>query len=256
VSLFRRPANSTTFSNPASPKIQYIGRITSWLLFARELSNTEASAVTRAMMILRGNSSVLCVEGDSLTQAIFGASPFRSRDNWAYQVLQNANWQNHFIVNAAVSGHQVGGMVSSGNYVTQCQPFRPRDFITRTILAAAGGINDFGVSGATTAASVYANLRAYLDAGKTDNCATVMSTIPTPATSWTSLNSGANGTRLADLNTLIRDGHASGHFDFLCDANAAVPSYDTDATKWHDSVHPNAAGNALWAAAFIAAVTP
>ena len=254
VSLFRRPANGTTFSNPASPKIQYVGRITSWILFARELSNTEASAVTRAMTALRGNAKVLIVEGDSLTESIFGASPFRSRDNWPYAVTQNAAWQNHFLVNAACSGHQVSGMVSSNNFTTQCLPFMSRDFISDVTFAAAGGINDFGVSGATTAAAVYANLRTLVDLAKANGARTVLATIPTPATSWTSLNSGTNGTRLAALNTLIRNGHASGHFDVLVDANAAVPAYDVDATKWHDTVHPNAAGNALWAAAFLAAV--
>lgn len=254
VSLFRRPANSTTFSNPASPKIQYIGRITSWMLFARELSNTEASAVTRAMTALRGNSQVLIVEGDSLTESIFGATPFRSRDNWAYTVLQNAAWQNHFIINAACSGHQVAGMVSSNNFANQCQPFMPRDFIAGATFAIAGGINDFGASGATTAAAVYANLRTIVDLAKANGARTVVSTIPTPATSWTSLNSGTNGTRLAELNTLIRNGHASGHFDVLVDANAAVPAYDVDSSKWVDTVHPNGAGNALWAAAFLAAV--
>jgi hypothetical protein len=256
VSLFRRPATSTTFSNPASPKIQYVGTITSWMLFARELSDAEASVVTRAMTILRGNTYILSVEGDSLTQAIFGASPFRSRDNWPYQVLQNASWQNHFIVNAAASGHSVEGMVLSGNYVTQSQPFRPRDFITSGIYAVAGGINDFGSSAVPTAASVYANLLILVDDAKANGYRTVISTIPTPSITWTILNSGTNGTRLAALNTLIRNGHVAGDFDFLCDANSAVPAYDTDPTKWYDTVHPNAAGNALWAAQFIASVTP
>lgn len=256
VSLFRRPANSTTFSNPASPKIQYVGTITSWMLFARELSNTEASAVTRAMTVLRGNAKALIMEGDSLTEAIFGASPFRSRDSWGYAVTQDAAWSNHLLINAACSGHQVAGMVSSGNFATQCLPFMPRDFIDEATYALAGGINDFGVSGATTAASVYANQRILLDLAKAAGARTVLATIPTPATAWTSLNGGANGTRLAALNTLIRDGHVAGHFDFLVDANAAVPAYNTDASKWIDTVHPNAAGNALWAAAFLAAVTP
>ena len=256
VSLFRRPANSTTFSNPTTPKVQYVGTITSWMLFARELSNTEASVVTRAITILRGNTSVLSVEGDSLTEAIFGATPFRSRDNWAYQVLQNASWQNYLIVNAAASGHSVAGMVSSGNYVTQSQPFRPRDFITSGIYAVAGGINDFGSSTVPTAASVYADLLTLVDDAKANGYKTVISTIPTPSITWTSLNSGTNGTRLAALNTLIRNGHIAGDFDFLCDANSAVPAYDADPTKWQDTVHPNAAGNALWAAQFIASVTP
>ena len=256
VSLFRRPANSTTFSNPASPKIQYIGTITSWMLFARELSNTEASAVTRAMTILRGNASALIVEGDSLTEAIFGASPFRSRDNWAYTVTQDTAWANHLLINAATSGHQVAGMVSSNNFTTQCLPFMPRDYIRKATYCIAGGINDFGVSGATTAAAVYANIRTLVDLAKAAGARTVVATIPTPASSWTSLNSGANGTRLAALNTLIRNGHTSGHFHHLVDANTAVPAYDVDATKWQDTIHPNAAGNALWAAAFLAAVTP
>ena len=256
VSLFRRPANSTTFSNPTTPKVQYVGTITSGRLFARELANTEASVVTRAITILRGNTSVLSVEGDSLTEAIFGATPFRSRDNWAYQVLQNASWQNYLIVNAAASGHSVAGMVSSGNYVTQSQPFRPRDFITSGIYAVAGGINDFGSSTVPTAASVYADLLTLVDDAKANGYKTVISTIPTPSITWTSLNSGTNGTRLAALNTLIRNGHIAGDFDFLCDANSAVPAYDTDPTKWQDTVHPNAAGNALWAAQFIASVTP
>jgi lysophospholipase L1-like esterase len=254
VSLFRRPANGTTFSNPASPKIQYVGTITSWMLFARELSNTEASAATRAMTVLRGNSKALIVEGDSLTDAIFGATPVRSRDNWAYAVTQNSAWSDHLLINAAASGHQVSGMVSSENFTTQCLAFMPRDFISEAVYALAGGINDFGASGATTAAAVYANLRTLVDLAKANGARTVLATIPTPATSWTSLNSGANGTRLAALNTLIRNGHASGHFDVLVDANAAVPAYDVDATKWQDTVHPNAAGNALWAAAFLAAV--
>lgn len=254
VSLFRRPANSTTFSNPSSPKAQYIGRITSWLLFSRELSNTEASAVTRSMLALRGNSKTLIAEGDSLTTSIFGATPTRARDNWPYTVLQNPSWQNHYIMNAAASGHSVAGMVSSNNFTTQCLPFMPRDFVDGATYALAGGLNDFIQSSSTTAASVYANMRTLLDLAKANGARTVLATIPTPATSWTSLNSGANGTRLAALNTLIRNGHASGHFDFLVDANTAVPAYDVDASKWQDTIHPNAAGNALWAAAFLAAV--
>lgn len=256
VSLFRRPANSTTFSNPASPKVQYIGTITSWMLFARELSNTEASAVTRAMTVLRGNAKALIVEGDSLSEAIFGASPFRSRDNWAYTVTQDPTWSNHLLINAATSGHQVAGMVSSNNFTTQCLPFMPRDYTRKSTYCIAGGINDFGVSGVTTAASVYANIRTLVDLAKAAGARTVVATIPTPATSWTSLNSGTNGTRLVELNTLIRNGHIAGHFDFLVDANTAIPAYDVDASKWFDTVHPNAAGNALWAAAFLAAVTP
>lgn len=255
VSLFRRPSSSTAFSNPVSPKVQYIGTITSWMLFARELDNSEALAVTRAMTILRGNSKVLIVEGDSLTESIFGGVPFRSRDGWAYAVTQNPAWQNHLLVNAASSGHEVFGMVSSGNFNTQCLQFMPRDFIKNATYCIAGGINDFGGSGAITSATVYANLRILVDLAKSFGAKTVVSTIPTPSIAWTSLNGGANGTRLSDLNTLIRNGHASGHFDFICDANATVPSYGADPTKWHDTVHPNAAGNAIWASTFLSSVT-
>jgi hypothetical protein len=99
-------------------------------------------------------------------------------------------------------------------------------------------------------------MRTLLDLAKANGARTVAATIPTPAASWQAQNSGANGTRLAALNTLIRNGHASGHFDVLVDANAAVPAYDVDATKWHDTLHPNGAGNALWAAAFLTSVTP
>jgi lysophospholipase L1-like esterase len=130
----------------------------------------------------------------------------------------------------------------------------PRDFVGGATYALAGGLNDFIQSSGTSAAAVYANQRTLIDLAKAAGARTVLATIPTPANSWNSLNSGANGTRLAALNALIRNGYAAGHFDFLVDANAVVPAYDVDATKWHDTLHPNGAGNALWAAEFLARV--
>jgi hypothetical protein len=257
VSLFRRPANSSTFSNPSSPQVQYVGTLTSWLLFARELNDTEARIVQRAMWLMRGQVKRLVVEGDSLTAQIFGATPVRSRDNWPYQVVQDAAWADYQILNGAASGHTVSGMVSSDNFTTQAVVHRPADIYGTRVYAVSGGINDIGASGATTAASVYANLKALTDRAKSFGFRTVISTIPLPDVAWQNLNSGTNGTRLTALNGLIRAGYAAGEFDYLCDAAAAFPTHASTPSLWvteTPAIHPSASGNALWKAAFIAAV--
>lgn len=260
VSLFRRPANSTTFSNPSAPsQVQYVGTLTSWLLFARELNDAEARIVQRAMWLMRGQVKRLVAEGDSLTAQIFGASPTRARDNWPYQVVQDAAWADYQILNGAASGHSVAGMVSSDNFNAQAVVHRPADIYGTRVYAVSGGINDFGASGATTAASVYANLKALTARAKSFGFRTVISTIPLPDVAWQNLNSGTNGTRLAALNGLIRAGHVAGDFDYLCDAAAAFPTHAANPSLWvteTPAIHPNAAGNALWKAAFIEGVTP
>jgi hypothetical protein len=125
------------------------------------------------------------------------------------------------------------------------------------VYAVSGGINDIGASGATTAASIYANLKTLTDRAKSFGFRTVLSTIPLPDLAWQNLNSGTNGTRLAALNGLIRAGHAAGDFDHLCDAAAAFPTHASNPSLWvteTPAIHPNAAGNALWKDAFIAGV--
>lgn len=258
VSLFRRPANATTFSNPSAPnQVQYVGTGTTWLLFSKEPTDAEARIIHRAMWLMRGQVNRLVVEGDSLSVQIFGASPTRSRDNWPYQVVQNSAWSNYQIINGAASGHTVSGMLSSGNFTTQAVLHRASDTYGKRIYAVAGGINDFGSSAVTTAASVYANLKALTDRAKSFGFVTVISTIPMPDLAWQNLNSGANGTRLAALNALIRSGHAAGDFDYLCDAAAVFPTHASNPSLWFSetpAIHPSAAGNALWKDAFIASV--
>ncbi len=107
-----------------------------------------------------------------------------------------------------------------------------------------------------TPEQVYANIKSLTDKAKGFGMRTVVSTIPMPDSTWQALNSGTNGTRLTAYNNLVRTGHINGDFDHLCDAANFIPPYNTDPSKWFDTIHPNAAGNALWKDAFMAGVDP
>jgi lysophospholipase L1-like esterase len=217
------------------------GRISSWLLFGRALTEPEARVADRAMQCLDSRSRVFVAEGDSTVAALTDSSI--AQDHWPAKLAALSGWEVVRFANLASNGQAAQNYV--GQIDTQARPTVPRDFAPIGYYSASGDINGIASAGKTAAQS-YADILAALDAAAALGFRTVALTMAVPDWSviYPAFFAIAN-----DLNTLIRAGYAAGDFDFLIDVDLLVPNHTGgNAAYWRDGTHLNGAGNALVAA--------
>jgi hypothetical protein len=226
---------------------QLRGRIHSWLLFDKRLSDAEVIAATVAIGMLDRRPINLLVEGDSTSESIYSLSYYR--DHWPDKILAVSGFDSavRIGVHAASSGHLASSM--AGQWATEVG----RNYVggKLNLYCCWAGVNDL-MAGAS-AATVYASLLAATNTARAAGCLAMIPTLAVP--DWSISNptwfAAANS-----LNGLIRAGLTNGDFELSADIDAAIPNHTgANAALWRDAIHLNGDGNAI-VAGLIAAAMP
>lgn len=172
------------------------------------------------------------IDGDSFADAANGNSAFPN-------VMLFGN-DNVTLVNAAVTGSTVAGMVSraatvDANYSAGAD---------RNILFIHCGTNDLGVNGTGDVTALQTAMQAYVAARKAVGYYVVINTIIARVDAGGVNEASAFATKRAIYNNWIRDGGSGA--DAVCDVDSGFPATQIVDPLWRpDGTHPGPAG-ASW----------
>ena len=227
-------SNKPIYTGPALPFVSIGPKVKnmSWLLFSRRLTLAENKYICKAIGLLDKRPINLLIEGDSTSEALFDLT--RCRFHWPEKILDKPGFMDSVRIgfNGASSGYAVNAMLN--DFTPEVLPLICHG--KRNIYFLAGGINDFE-SQSRAASAVYADLMSLTASARAAGCEVLIATVAKPSPT-------IHDAKYNELNTLIRNGYAAGHFDLFADVANAIPDHlGANADLWWDAAHLNGLGN-------------